>query len=340
MTRFGDTLFLSTTAASGKTGSFSLVYGAIFLVALLLMVGYVLFEKEKDRKLLLLYICVAIANFGYFLLSLARTLPWALTANRIAYLGAAFSVLLMLLIILDVCGLHRPRWLTWVFITISSCAFLLAASGDWKGLYYAQVAIETVNGATRLIKGYGPLHILYPIYLYSYVLTMLGVILYAIVRKKINSVKHAMLLFSAVLGNVVVWFVEQRIAEDFEFLSVSMVLTEVLLLLLYGMIRDYHRAMEQIAAADRPELPRDLEALFEEFSQKAETLSSAEWRILNYYIEGYEIADIPDLAFISIHTVKKHNRSIYQKLGVSSRDDLMLFIELFRRSGRLEKLLR
>jgi DNA-binding CsgD family transcriptional regulator len=68
------------------------------------------------------------------------------------------------------------------------------------------------------------------------------------------------------------------------------------------------------------------------------TLSSAERRILGYYIDGHEIADIPELAFISIHTVKKHNRSIYQKLEVSSRDELMLYIELFRRCHRLDEL--
>ena len=72
--------------------------------------------------------------------------------------------------------------------------------------------------------------------------------------------------------------------------------------------------------------------------EMAKTLSSAERRILQYYIDGHETADIPDLAFISIHTVKKHNRSIYQKLEVSSRDELMLYIELLRCCGRLGKL--
>jgi hypothetical protein len=47
---------------------------------------------------------------------------------------------------------------------------------------------------------------------------------------------------------------------------------------------------------------------------------------------------VSDLAFISIHTVKKHNRSIYQKLEVASRDELMLYIEMFRCCGRLQEL--
>jgi len=66
-----------------------------------------------------------------------------------------------------------------------------------------------------------------------------------------------------------------------------------------------------------------------------QTLSAAERRILNYYMDGYEISEIPDLAYISINTVKKHNRSIYQKLEVSSRDELMLYIEFLRCCGML-----
>ena len=52
------------------------------------------------------------------------------------------------------------------------------------------------------------------------------------------------------------------------------------------------------------ELPPNMEDLFSAFARKVKTLSSAERWILNYYIDGCEIADIPDLAFISIHTEK------------------------------------
>jgi DNA-binding CsgD family transcriptional regulator len=91
--------------------------------------------------------------------------------------------------------------------------------------------------------------------------------------------------------------------------------------------------------ADHSELPPEMEKLFCRFSEKIKNLSKAERRILDYYIEGYEILEIPNLAFVSIHTVKKHNRSIYQKLEVSSRDELMLYIELFRCCNRMDELI-
>lgn len=330
---------LAGASESARNGSASLLYGIIALISLLLALGYLFFNKYRERKLLLLYVCVSIANAGYLLLALSGTLTQAMMANRISYFGNAFSVMLMLMIIVETCGFRAPKWVTASLICVSTLAFLVAACGDWKGLYYVRAAIETVNGATRLVKVYGPLHNLYSVYLYGYVLAMFAVILYAIFHRDITTGKHAILLVSAVLGNIGVWFVEQLIQVNFEFLSISMVLTEVILMMLYGMLRDHQNALEkQLPAPAAGTLPRDLEALFAEFLGNAATLSSAEKRVLGYYIEGYEISEIPELAYISIHTVKKHNRSIYQKLGVASRDDLMLFVELFRRSGRLDEL--
>ena len=156
----------------------------------------------------------------------------------------------------------------------------------------------------------------------------------------------------AVFLNMGVWAVEQAVDVDFEFLSVSYIVTEVSLLLIYGVLCDYGiirpetgmvsvQMLTQLNTrpADAGELPPGMEELFDSFARKVTTLSLAERRILSYYIDGYEISEIPELAFISIHTVKKHNRSIYQKLEIASRDELMLYIELFRCCGGLDELI-
>ncbi|SNU09952.1 regulatory protein, luxR family [Lachnospiraceae bacterium] len=86
-------------------------------------------------------------------------------------------------------------------------------------------------------------------------------------------------------------------------------------------------------------LPENVAILFDRFADNIKKLSPAEWIVMKLYIEGYEIADIPDKAFISMATVRKHNRNIYEKLEVASRDELMLYIDLFRRSNRLDELI-
>ena len=336
---------------TAKTGNMAMVYGTVAILSVLLLVVYLLWEKKKEKRFVALFACVATVNCGYFLQAAASGLAFAVMANRISYLGAAYSVLVMLLIIMDVCQMPRKKWLGRLLFAISTAAFLLAASGDWMGLYYRSVAIESVNGMTRLVKEYGPLHILYPVYLLSYFLTMIGVILSAVKKKRLASPKYAFFLAAVVLTNLIVWGVEQFVDVAFEFLSISYIATEIMLLMIHGILRDYGivqpggalvsvQMLTQLNTrhAAAGELPPDMEELFRSFAEKVKTLSAAERRILNYYIDGYEIADVPDLAYISINTVKKHNRSIYQKLDVASRDELMLYIELFRCCGRLEEL--
>jgi len=335
---------------TGKDGNMAIVYGVIALLSVLLLVCYLLWEKRKARYFAALFACVSVTNCGYFLQAVSRTLPGAMMANRLSYFGAAYSVLVMLLIIMDVCRAPNRKWLTSILVGISSAAFLLAAGGDWLGLYYKTVAIETVNGMTRLVKEYGPLHMLYPVYLLSYLIAMLFVIGRAAHKKVLSSPKYAGFLVAVTVMNLMVWGVEQIIRVDFEFLSVSYIATEIMLLAIYSMLQDYgiiqpggNMVTAQMLTQLNTryvsgQLPPVMEDMFTAFAQKAATLTSAEKRILQYYIEGKEIADIPDLAYISIHTVKKHNRSIYQKLEVASRDELMLYIELFRCCDRLEEL--
>ena len=333
------------------TGNMTMVYGAVAVLSVLLLIGYLLIEKKKERNFIFLISCVAIVNTSYFLLAAANSLTMAMFANGMSYFGAAYSVLAMMFIIYDVCQMKKRSWLRYSLIGISTAAFALAASGDWLGLYYTSVDLTSVGGMTKLVTEYGPLHILYTVYLLSYVLIMVWIIWYAAKKQRLSSFKYTMLLFVAVLLNIGVWAVEQSFDENFEFLSVSYIVTEVILLLLYSMLRDYGIvqpggqiiSVQMLTQLNTRQispgaLPPGMEDLFQTFAEKVKTLSSAERRILNYYIEGHDTVDIPDLAFISIHTVKKHNRNIYEKLGVASRDELMLYIELFRCCDRLEEL--
>ena len=334
-----------------RSGVLSIVYGIAAVLSILLFISYFLFDKRKDRRFLALFCCVALSNFGYLLLSICNSLAVAKFSNAVSYFGGAFSMLVMLRIIYDVCQLRKRRWLIWTLISISTVFFMLAASGDWLGLYYRSVSLEIINGTTHLVKEYGPLHSLYALYLAGYVVLMLLCIAYAAKAKRLHSPKFTIFLLVTVLLNVGVWLVEQAITEEFEFLAVSYIITEIILLLIYNMLCDYGiiqpetgilsvQMLTQLNTRqiDSGELPPGMEDMFCTFAQKAKTLSSAELRILNYYIDGHDIAEIPELAFVSIHTVRKHNRSIYQKLGIASRDELMLYIELFRCCGRLDEL--
>ncbi len=86
------------------------------------------------------------------------------------------------------------------------------------------------------------------------------------------------------------------------------------------------------------DLPPNIKVLFDHFIERSRKLTEAERGILHYYIQGYAISEIPNLAFISLNTVRKHNRSIYEKLEIGSIDELKLYIDFLRRLDMLHEI--
>jgi LuxR family maltose regulon positive regulatory protein len=56
---------------------------------------------------------------------------------------------------------------------------------------------------------------------------------------------------------------------------------------------------------------------------RGDGLSDAELRILRRFVEGMSVAEVAQELWLSPNTVKTHRRSIYRKLGVKSRDELL-----------------
>jgi len=334
--------------SGSKTGNLSPLYGFIALFSLLLAVACILWRRKGDRKFNLLFCCVAMANCGYFWLSVSESLCSALWANRVSYFGCAFAVLMMLLIIADVCRAKLGKTLTAVLICVSSAAFLLAASGGWLDIYYTSVHIEDINGMTVLVKSYAPLHIAYTIYIAVYFILMIAIIIRASNSKRISSVKYAVFLAAIVLGNILVWGVEQLINIEFEFLSISYMATAIFLLLMHLVIEDYDRLRENsdkqsIILASVPEnaeakLPPDIEDLFKTIAQRVTTLTASERMVLQYQIDGYNLEETAEKLFISVNTARKHNTNLRRKLEINSREELDVYIDLFRRAGRIDEI--
>ncbi len=297
-----------------------IIYGIIAVISLLLIAGYCNQIHRKKIWFILLYISVFIVNSGYFALSVSGTLEEALLANRIAYLGSVFLPLCMMIIIMDVCSIKQRKIVVGMLICISIAVFLVAASGGYLDLYYADVSITFVDGAAKLVKTYGPLHSVYYIYLFTYFAIMVAIILYALKKKKVFDIKHAVLLLCAVMGNIAIWFVEQMIDVDFEFLSISYIITELFLMFLYGMIQDHEKQPEML----------------QEYNMEAEpafqALTTREMDVLRFIFEDRRRKEIAEELGVTEHTVKKHTAHIFTKLEVADRKELYKKYPIYRKN--------
>ena len=303
----------------------SIIYGVAAALALLLAVGYCTMVKQKENWLLWLYFSVFVANLGYFTLSISTTLEEALLANRLAYLGCVFLPLFMLMTILKACNLECNRLMRIVLVAFSSITFLVAASQGYLPWYYKEVTFTRIDGIAKLHKVYGPLHAMYFVYLFAYFALMIGVICYAIRRKKVVTYKQAGLLAVVVFLNIAIWLVEQFIHWEFEFLAVSYIVSELLLLFLYGMIQDYEELLEKTKEQQREIATED--AVLRPVLTLAEwpelqLLSARERDVLDKILQDKKRKEIAEELFITENTVKKHTTSIFAKLGVVNRAEL------------------
>ncbi len=211
----------------------SLAYGITALVSLCMVGVCVVADKKRDIWLLLVFISVSVCNLGYFMISVSPNLGSALNSNRISYLGSVFLPFFMLMMVLRFCGIKRSKPLMITLVTIGIVMLGITTSPGVLPIYYSTVDVEFADGATKLVREYGPLHALYYVYLIGYMLSMIGITFYAIAKKKIKSRLHTTLLLCTVFSSITIWLIEQFLPRGFEFLSISYILDECLILAIY-----------------------------------------------------------------------------------------------------------
>ncbi len=83
--------------------------------------------------------------------------------------------------------------------------------------------------------------------------------------------------------------------------------------------------------------PVNVTPMFEEFLKNIETLSRAERNVFALYIKGYKAQEIADELKLSINTIKTHNRRIFAKLNVTTRKELLVYIDMMKEMSILNE---
>ncbi len=334
------------TAIGDKSAGTWVIYGTTAVLSFLILIGYCCITGKKEPWFFVLFSCVLIVNVGYLSLSISKNLDEALLANRISYLGSVFLPLSMLMIIMSVAQIKYKKRLPGALIIIGIIIFFIAASPGYLDIYYKEVSLQTVNGVTVLDKVYGPWHKIYLFYLLAYFASMMGIVIYAIAKKKMENSFYAVILATAVFVNIGVWLIEQLVKVDFEILSVSYIISEVFLLSLHLLIRENQRlkaiilknnnteshadndieteSSEKVSEETKaPVFDDELKEKLEQFSFGLGALTPTEKAIYQMYTEGKTTKEIMTTLEIKENTLKFHNKNIYGKFGVSSRKQLM-----------------
>lgn len=74
--------------------------------------------------------------------------------------------------------------------------------------------------------------------------------------------------------------------------------------------------------------------ILKEFLKNIKTLSPAERSVFNLYAQQYNAKEIAENLYLSINTIKTHTKHIYSKLNITSKEELILYVEILKESGR------
>lgn len=307
-------------------------YGITLALSVGLLVLYRFLIKNRAFWMGMLFVCITLVNLGYLMLSLAKSVEFAIFANDVAYLGSVFLSMCMFLTIAKLCGFTVNKRIVIALVILGAVMFFIIATSGLLPWYYKSVSIDTTGGATKLIKEYGVLHPVYLVYLIGYLVAMISCIIYSMVRNKGKSQKIAGFLALVVAINIAVWVVEKFSKWEFEFLAVSYVVSEMILIFIYWTIQDY------VLIADIPRYTHEqqvqlgisitsmpMEAKLNKvlgFVKEDTPLAIREREVLELILQNKKRKDIAKELCISENTVKTYTRTLYSKLGVSSRNEL------------------
>jgi DNA-binding CsgD family transcriptional regulator len=243
----------------------------------------------------------------------------------------------MFLTIVRLCGFEIKKSHVITCVSLGAVMFAVIASSPMLPLYYKSVDIEIIDGAAKLVKEYGVLHPVYLFYLLGYFASMIGTIIHSVRKKKIGKPKLAGFIAAIVCGNLVIWLFEKMVRWEYEFLSVTYIISEFLLLIVYWMLQDYvyindipkpvtHEEKVSVIFMDSRERAEKIKQIIAGLPEGA-TLTARQIDILEGILAGKSRKEMAADLHLSENTVKMHTTSLFKILKVTSREEIFARIK-------------
>ena len=177
-------------------------YSVCFILSLLLLAFVSSSVKEHGCfNLALLVTVLTISNGGFLALAVAEDLKEALVASILLYAGGTFLPMLYFCVTCEICSVKIPRIVNMLMFAGQIGIYAIVCFMKYSNLIYEAVELGYRNGASYLIKTYGPFHKVYVISIYLYMFSTAAVSIYSTrKRNKVSFRDMVVLIFIITLG--------------------------------------------------------------------------------------------------------------------------------------------
>ena len=186
-------------------------YIAVILSFINLVCFIYTFEGKKVNCLLLLInLLMLVSNLGYLAKALAQTLPEAVIALKICYIGGCFIPPVLLWAITCIANFKMNHWIPTVSYLFSFFVFALVLTIGYNNVYYKFLDISSFMGTTIIVKKYNwPALFFYFVMIGNTIPTLL-IVFYSLFKKNTVSNKNAKLIVCMEVLNIFLFLVSGK----------------------------------------------------------------------------------------------------------------------------------
>ncbi len=202
--------------------------------AIISFVALFVFIFISDRKVLFynasFFLFVSIANIGYFFLGNAASVEEAILANKITYICGCILSLFLLMVVSDACKVKLPKPVRLLMYIFTAVVILLAMTVGYNDWFYKNCSIEQVSGVTRLVKEYGPAHMLFLVMMYGDMTFAIIMLISSIIKRKKLVYKNVLLLLFSYVSTVFFYSFGRKAIDVIDPVCISYCINDIILL--------------------------------------------------------------------------------------------------------------
>lgn len=203
------------------------IYLISFFASLLAIIIYFEINSGKiNKNYLMLFLTTLISNFGYAMSVYANSLEAAMSGNLISYIGSIFTIMFMLVIVIELCNkrfFFPLRFGLFIYALIIS---IFVATTRESNLFFANSRISTKNGLTIISSEAGPLMILYILYLALVNISAMIAVIHSILRKKHVSKKNLKIILVMLIVGTLTYIIPLFLGIELNFMPYTYILME------------------------------------------------------------------------------------------------------------------
>ena len=209
-------------------------YLVLFALSLVLSLVYaILWHKHFSVFITLIFAFIPIVNLGFLFVSTAVDLETALIGTKISYIGGCYLIVFIMLSIFNLCKIRVPKWVSALFLLISSVMYLFTLTIGRFDWFYKSAAFLRINGSGYIIdKHYGAAHTVFTVITLIFFAVSLFVMVYAYFARTEVSGKLLFEMFLPELVCIISFFIGRKITGTIELLPAAYVFAQIMYLII------------------------------------------------------------------------------------------------------------